>query len=138
MLSRSPCQVNQKLELSYKNARALHQKVDHELPGVTPWSRSVIRITGINDEFELFMRDPIECIKELWANPAYLDHLTYAPEHRFVDEGKTERVYDEFMSGDWSWETQVCGFHCFLRHFVQHSSGTPSRGRYTCTCHYQL
>ncbi|KAG1893739.1 uncharacterized protein F5891DRAFT_962498 [Suillus fuscotomentosus] len=107
-------QVKRKLDLSYKNARALHQKIDHELPGVTPWRRSVIQISGINEEFELFMCDPVECIKELWANPAYLDHLTYAPEHRFTDEGKVERIYDELMSGDWSWEAQVRGFKCFF------------------------
>jgi hypothetical protein len=99
--------VTNKLGLSYKNARALHQKIDHELPGVTPWRRSVIQISGINEEFELFMRDPVESIKELWANPAYLEHLTYAPERRFADEEKSERIYDELMSGDWAWETQV-------------------------------
>ncbi|KAG1743579.1 uncharacterized protein EDB91DRAFT_1247079 [Suillus paluster] len=81
---------NSKIGLSYKNARALHQKIDHELPGVTPWRRN-----------------PVESIKELWANPAYLEHLTYAPEHRFADEGKSEHIYDEFMSGDWAWEMQT-------------------------------
>ncbi|KAG2052891.1 hypothetical protein BDR06DRAFT_982926 [Suillus hirtellus] len=53
------------------------------------------------------MRDPVECIKELWANPAYLDHLTYAPERHFTDEGKVKHIYDELMSGDWSWEAQT-------------------------------
>ncbi|KAG1722588.1 uncharacterized protein EDB91DRAFT_1063867, partial [Suillus paluster] len=86
-----------KLGLSYENARALHQKIDHKLPGVTPWRRSVIQISGINEEFKLFMRDPVKSIKELWANPAYLEHLTYAPEHRFADEGKSECIYDEFV-----------------------------------------
>jgi hypothetical protein len=105
--------VNQKLQLSYKNARALHQKINRELPDVAPWSRTVIRISGINGEFELFMRDPVECIKELWANPGCLDHLTYAPEHRFADEGKAERAYNELMSGDRSWEMQVCWFNFF-------------------------
>ncbi|KAG1732170.1 hypothetical protein EDD22DRAFT_960408 [Suillus occidentalis] len=100
-------EVTNKLGLSYKNACALHQKIDHELPGVTPWRRSVIQISGINEEFELFMRDPVESIKELWANPAYLEHLTYAPERRFADEEKSERIYDELMSGDWAWETQT-------------------------------
>lgn len=60
------------------------------------------------------MRDPVKCIKELWANPAYLDHLTYVPECRFADEGKTKRIYDELMSGNWSWEVQVRVFECFL------------------------
>lgn len=106
--------MKRKLELSYKNSRALYQKIDHELPGVTPWCRSVIQISGIHEEFELFMRDPVKCIKELWANPAYLDHLTYVPECRFADEGKTKRIYDELMSGNWSWEVQVRVFECFL------------------------
>ncbi|KAG1850411.1 hypothetical protein F4604DRAFT_1592867, partial [Suillus subluteus] len=68
-------EVNSKLGLSYKNARALHQKIDHELPGATLWQRSVIQISGINEEYELFMQDPVECIKELWANPTYLEYL---------------------------------------------------------------
>ncbi|KAG1743582.1 uncharacterized protein EDB91DRAFT_1080985 [Suillus paluster] len=55
----------------------------------------------------ILMQDPVESIKELWANPAYLEHLTYAPEHRFADEGKSEHIYDEFMSGDWAWEMQT-------------------------------
>ena len=76
-------------------------------------------MSNINDKFELFMRDPIECIKELWANPAYLDHLTFAPEHRFADKRKTERVYDELMSGDWCWQKQVCVFIFFLWRHVQ-------------------
>ncbi|KAG2156833.1 uncharacterized protein EDB93DRAFT_1101256 [Suillus bovinus] len=68
---------------------------------------SIDGISGINEEFELFMRDPVECIKELWANPAYLNHLTYALEHHFADEGKTEHIYDELMSGNWSWKVQL-------------------------------
>jgi hypothetical protein len=56
----------------------------------------------------------LNSIKELWANPAYLDHLTYAPERCFTDEGKVERIYDELMSGDWSWEAQVRGSKCFF------------------------
>ncbi|KAG2125706.1 uncharacterized protein EDB93DRAFT_1082625, partial [Suillus bovinus] len=96
--------VKCKLDLSYKNACALHQKINHKLPSVTLWHCSVIQISGINEEFELFMQDPVECIKELWANPVYLDHLTYAPEHRFTDEGKVEHIYDELISDDWSWE----------------------------------
>ncbi|KAG0697882.1 hypothetical protein DFH29DRAFT_1003370 [Suillus ampliporus] len=83
-------QVKRKLDLSYKNACALHQKINHELPGVTPWCHN-----------------PVECIKELWANPAYLDHLTYALECHFTDEGKVEYIYDELMSGDWSLEAQT-------------------------------
>ncbi|KAG1748863.1 uncharacterized protein EDB91DRAFT_1244675 [Suillus paluster] len=82
--------VNSKLGLSYKNACALHQKIDHKLPGVTPWRHN-----------------PVESIKELWANPTYLEHLTYAPKCHFADEGKSEHIYDEFMSGDWAWEMQT-------------------------------
>ncbi|KAG2070481.1 hypothetical protein BDR04DRAFT_1155513 [Suillus decipiens] len=107
-------QVKHKLDLSYKNAHVLHQKINHELPGVTPWCCSVIRISGINEEFELFIQDPVKCVKELWANPAYLNHLTYALEHRFTDEGKIVCIYDKLMSGDWSWEAQVYGFKCFF------------------------
>ncbi|KAG1739500.1 hypothetical protein EDD22DRAFT_982278 [Suillus occidentalis] len=70
--------VTNKLGLSYKNARALHQKIDHELPGVTLWRCS------------------------LWAYPAYFEHLTYVPKHRFADEEKSKCIYDELISGDWT------------------------------------
>ncbi|KAH7903095.1 hypothetical protein BJ138DRAFT_1021154 [Hygrophoropsis aurantiaca] len=99
--------VREKLQLSYNNSRALNQIIDHELPALADWSKSIIHVDGLEDDFELYMRDPVEIIKALWANPAYLEYMTYAPERHFSDDAKKDRMYDEMTSGDWCWKTQV-------------------------------
>ena len=56
---------------------------------------------------ELWFRDPVECVNELLSNPAFKDHISYAPEHVYSNKEGTERIYDEMWTGDWWWETQV-------------------------------
>lgn len=41
---------------------------------------------GKAKEFELFYRDPIECIKALYGSPAFADQLLVAPELQYCDD----------------------------------------------------
>lgn len=61
---------------------------------------------------ELWLRDPIECIRELIGNPAFQDYLAYAPERVYADEGATIRRYDEMWTADWWWNLQVSRVAC--------------------------
>ncbi|KAG1835333.1 hypothetical protein DFJ58DRAFT_908621 [Suillus subalutaceus] len=57
-------------------------------------------------DLELWLRDPVDCIHELMANPEFDHMVSYVPERVFADvEGKT-RWYDEMWTGDWWWEMQ--------------------------------
>ncbi|KAI0689126.1 hypothetical protein BC835DRAFT_1283602, partial [Cytidiella melzeri] len=54
--------------------------------------------------FELWKRDPIECIRELLSNPMFEEHLRYAPERRYEDEWLKKPILSEMWSGAW-WES---------------------------------
>jgi hypothetical protein len=62
-----------------------------------------------NDEhpgpIEYYSRDITQCARWLLRQPAYEDHLTYAPERHFNDAG--ERIYSEMHTADWWWDQQV-------------------------------
>jgi hypothetical protein len=61
------------------------------------------------EDLELWMRDPVEFIHELMANPE-LDHMVSCVLERvFSDAEGKSRQYDEMWIGDWWWEMQVSG-----------------------------
>jgi hypothetical protein len=95
------------------------QKID-SLPTGPGWNRKMISILGdmldgegqmLEEELELWTRDPVECIKDLMQNPAFNGSMAYAPERVYRDSRGTLRVYDEMWTGDWWWEVQVS--YCF-------------------------
>lgn len=69
----------------------------------------------MSEELELWRRDPVDCVRELLGNPAFRDHLRYAPEHVFLDEEGEDRVYDEAWTADWWWKTQVSFYFPMIR-----------------------
>ncbi|KAJ7586939.1 hypothetical protein C8J56DRAFT_1004583 [Mycena floridula] len=58
------------------------------------------------EEIEFWRHDSLECIKELMVNPAFKDHLHYAPEQQFLDKEKTNWVYSNSWTADWWWQIQ--------------------------------
>ena len=86
------------------------------MPKTAKWSYIPIKIKDDKldrdgqrqmENIELYLRDPVECIKQLLSNPVFKDQMRYTPEKVYMDEGRKERVYDECWTGDWWWETQV-------------------------------
>jgi hypothetical protein len=61
----------------------------------------------LSENVELWMRDPVECVKELVGNPAFKDFMSFVPERVYTNEKGTNRIYDEMWTGDWWWKTQV-------------------------------
>ena len=61
----------------------------------------------MSEDLELWLRDPVECIRELIGNPAFREYISYAPEHAYADEAGAIRIFDEMWTADWWWETQV-------------------------------
>lgn len=60
-----------------------------------------------SEELELWLRDPVTCVRELIGNPAFDGTLAYAPEKVYLDCNGQTRRYDEMWTGDWWWKTQV-------------------------------
>jgi Plavaka transposase len=97
-------------------------KVVDQLPIGPEWKCELIRTNGdpiegedagagrdghVDDEMELWMRDPVACVQELVGNPAFHGEMAYAPEKVYTDPEGQCRVYDEMWTGDWWWEMQV-------------------------------
>ncbi|KAI0665542.1 hypothetical protein C8Q78DRAFT_1072936 [Trametes maxima] len=81
---------------SFKNKRAFFQNID-KLPTGPGWICDIVDVVGdeinakgepLTEELELWRRDPVECIRELIGNPAFKDHMSYAPVKVTRDGGK--------------------------------------------------
>ncbi|KAG1889977.1 hypothetical protein F4604DRAFT_1876673 [Suillus subluteus] len=86
---------------SFHNNRSFLQKVD-ELPHGPAWSCK----KSLHEDVELWMRDPVECIKDLIGNPLFKEHMVYTPSRAYKDEAGSERLIDDMWTADWWWDKQ--------------------------------
>ena len=78
------------------------------LPSGPQWSyKTVPTLAPTKDDVILYFQDPIECLECVFSNPFYHEHIDLVPYHRYTSADKTNRVYDEWMSGDVAWKIQV-------------------------------
>ncbi|KAF9455751.1 hypothetical protein BDZ94DRAFT_1135920, partial [Collybia nuda] len=90
------------LGLSFKNIRALHQKLDSIPEKAGSWYTKTLSFKDKPDQkFTIRHRDVIQCIKSLWGDPAFADHLVYQPRRVFSDSTRKNRVYSELWTGKW-------------------------------------
>ncbi|KAF8872990.1 hypothetical protein BD779DRAFT_1613730 [Infundibulicybe gibba] len=93
------------LGLSYKNSRELNKIIDTELPGDRPsFKRREIKIAG--DIFDIYYRDPLECVKALFGDPEFAGDLLLKPERHYTSPDKMDQLYHEMNTGKWWWDTQ--------------------------------
>ncbi|KAG1830781.1 Zn-finger domain-containing protein [Suillus variegatus] len=94
---------------SFHNNRSFLQKVD-ELPHAAAWSCKKVKVQGnktdekgqtLHEEVEVWMRDPVECVKDLIGNPLFRDHMVYAPARAYRDPAGLHRVIDDMWTADW-------------------------------------
>ncbi|KAG1723580.1 hypothetical protein EDB19DRAFT_1930249 [Suillus lakei] len=100
--------------LSFHNNRSFLQRVD-KLPHGPGWSCKKVTVRGnvedekgemLQEEVELWSRDPVECVKELIGNPAFKEHMAYSPAKAYADRVGQHRVIDKMWTGDWWGEKQ--------------------------------
>jgi hypothetical protein len=56
---------------------------------------------------DLYHRDPIMAIQSLLDRPTLREHMDFIPRKVWTDEDQSTRVYNEIMTGEWAWRTQV-------------------------------
>ncbi|TEB21573.1 hypothetical protein FA13DRAFT_1642617 [Coprinellus micaceus] len=107
--------IKNRAEPSFESNADFLKRIDSLPTRGKEWGCRIIKINGdragangemMQEEVELWMRDPLECIEELLSNPAFRDQVRYAPEKAYTDETGETRIYDEMWTGDWWWETQ--------------------------------
>ncbi|KAI0039173.1 hypothetical protein FA95DRAFT_1504536 [Auriscalpium vulgare] len=96
--------VQDALKLSFKSSKDLNKVIDGCLPVVPEFHSEEIEVDG--ESFEVFFRDPLQCIKLLYGNPEFLPHMSFAPERHYVDEDLTIPVYHQMHTGRWWWKIQ--------------------------------
>ncbi|KAF7364493.1 hypothetical protein MVEN_00317700 [Mycena venus] len=108
--------TTKKVNLSFHNNRSFLSKVD-QLPTGPDWTCKMVTAAGnrldennelMSEELELWMRNPVECIKELMSNPAFKDYMAYAPERVYSrkEGGEDSRIFDEMWTAEWWWKLQ--------------------------------
>ncbi|KAG2099222.1 uncharacterized protein F5147DRAFT_640620 [Suillus discolor] len=99
---------------SFHNNRTFLKRVD-ELPHGTSWSCKKVMVQGnrededgrtLSEEVEIWMRDPVECVKDLIGNPTFKNHMAYAPSRAYKDKGGTQWLIDDMWTADWWWDKQ--------------------------------
>ncbi|KAI0675158.1 hypothetical protein C8Q78DRAFT_965124 [Trametes maxima] len=105
-----------RMRLSFRSSHTFYKKVDALPRGPTAWKREVFEAVGDvlgedgkpkSEMVELWMRDAVDCVRELIENPAYRDSIRYRPERQYADsEGKT-RIYGNIHTADWWWNLQM-------------------------------
>ena len=93
------------LDLSYSNVCELNELIDTKLPGRPPFRCREVIVDG--HAFDVYFCDIIQCIRSLFADPQFAQHLKTAPERHYVDANQTLRAYNEMNTGKWWWKLQV-------------------------------
>ncbi|KAJ8508384.1 hypothetical protein ONZ45_g9337 [Pleurotus djamor] len=77
--------VAERLGLSFKTVREIHEKVDNLPPKAGEWKAQILKFADRpGEEFVVRFRDPIEVIKSLWRDPSLAKDLNLLPKHATV------------------------------------------------------
>ena len=83
----------------------MDKKVD-ALPTFCPkFRREEVMVDG--ETFEIFHRNVLECIAEIFGRHDLTPHLKFKPERHYADADMTVRIYGDVHTGKWWWEVQV-------------------------------
>jgi hypothetical protein len=97
----------------------LHKVLDSIEDGDAPWESFTMnhpKFTGNPEDddhlplwqkadYDVWFRDPRKVLKEQLSNPTFKDGIDYAPKIFFGN--KNERIFENFMSGNWAWKQCV-------------------------------
>ncbi|KAG2034075.1 hypothetical protein BDR03DRAFT_935443 [Suillus americanus] len=101
-------------KLSFHNNRSFLQHVD-KLPHGPGWTCKKVTVHGnckdensemMQEDVELWIRDPVECVKELIGNPSFKEDMAYSPAKAYADRAGQDRIIDEMWTADWWGEKQ--------------------------------
>lgn len=95
------------LPISFSSAKDLRACAEELSPGpqwtCQPWPVKYPTKRPVN----LFYRDSVSCVRSLFGNPLFADHMHYTPFREFKTAEKLVRVYNEWMSANVAWDMQV-------------------------------
>ncbi|KAG2083637.1 hypothetical protein BD769DRAFT_1633119 [Suillus cothurnatus] len=100
-------------EPPFADHRDLYNVIDSSPFGDVPWQHFTVAYDGerladedrpwMDDQYEVWFRDPREVVRNMLANPTYANEIDYRPYREYSTEGD-KRQWKDFMSGDWAWD----------------------------------
>lgn len=94
--------------LSFKSYHALESMIE-SLPSGPIWRSETIVVDGYTTKTPIVFiyRDAAEVIDYIFGNPVFANVMEMDPRKVFTDKDQDERVYTQFMTGDYAWACQV-------------------------------
>lgn len=94
--------------LSFRSAKDLRSRAEL-LPAGPQWYCEKFSIPGYATKkpIYLFYRNPLDCVKFLFANPIFANHIDFAPRKEWTSADRSTRVYSEWMTSQSAWDMQV-------------------------------
>ncbi|KAI0043845.1 hypothetical protein FA95DRAFT_1497959 [Auriscalpium vulgare] len=92
-------EVREKLGLSFKTTNDINKIVDTQLPPSADFKCDEIKVDG--ETYEVYSRDVMQCVRELYGNPEFLASMKFAPEQHYADDEHEVPVYSEMHTGRW-------------------------------------
>jgi hypothetical protein len=72
------------------------------------WGTPVAQGAGLEKgQVVFYHRNPLHAVQSLLDRPSLHDHLEFVPRRVYTNEDREERIYNEIMTGNWAWRTQV-------------------------------
>lgn len=93
-------------QLSARSACDIKSALDR-LPAPASFNHHEVYVSGVEEPFDLYWRDPLEVIGDLLADPTFAGCMSFAPERRYVDDQRESRLYNEMHTAAWWWGIQV-------------------------------
>ena len=86
-----------------------HRSLIESLPDPPRWYHGEMFIAGYTSKQPLhfYWRDALEVIEYIFGHPAFAPYMQYDPQRLWTDLSRTERIYSEYMTGDFAWQSQV-------------------------------
>ena len=100
----------------FSGHRDMYSKIDTRPVGGVPWQSATFKYDGprpdgvemlkwMENEYEIWFRDPRLLFKNMLANHDFDGFFDYAPFRQYNNKG--DHRYENFMSGDWAWKRAV-------------------------------
>ncbi|KAH8999792.1 hypothetical protein EDB86DRAFT_3063873 [Lactarius hatsudake] len=91
---------------TFTSAHALRSLIE-SLPDPPRWYCEEMIIEGYESEkITFYWRDALDVIEYIFGNPIFAPYMQYDPQRVWTDISKAERVYSEYMTGDFAWQSQ--------------------------------
>lgn len=96
------------MNLSFKSYHALESMME-SLPSGPSWHSETIVVEGYKTKKPIVFiyRDAAEVVDYIFGNPIFAHVMEMDPRKVFTDAGWEERIYTQFMTGQYAWECQV-------------------------------